>query len=86
MNLSAGFAFTPRQKLTISADYFYIRIDDRILLSATFDDDTTLAILARAGYSGIAGVEYFTNGLNTPRRGVRSRGLARAERAPRAHR
>ena len=70
VNLSTGFAFTPRQNLTITADYFYIRIDDRILLSATFDDDTTLAILARAGYSNIAGVQYFTNGLNTLTQGA----------------
>jgi len=70
LNLSAGFAVTPMANLTFTADYFYIRIDDRILLGATFDDDTTRAILAGAGFTDIAGVQYFTNGLDTKTQGV----------------
>jgi iron complex outermembrane receptor protein len=70
LNISAGFAVTPTPNLTLTADYFYIKIDDRILLGATFDDDTTLAILARNGISGIGGVQYFTNGLDTKTQGV----------------
>ena len=70
LNLSAGLAFSPRDNVTITADYFRIAIDDRILLGATFDDDTTLAILAAGGYSGITGVQYFTNGLDTRTQGV----------------
>ncbi|MBI4513891.1 MAG: TonB-dependent receptor [Gemmatimonadetes bacterium] len=70
VNLSAGFAVTPRENLNITADYFYVKIDDRILLGATFDDDTTLAILARGGFTTIGGVQYFTNGLDTRTQGV----------------
>jgi len=70
VNLSAGLAVSPRNNLTITADYFNIKINDRILLGATFDDDSTLAILGRGGYSGIAGVQYFTNGLDTRTQGV----------------
>jgi iron complex outermembrane receptor protein len=70
LNLSAGLAVTPMENFTITADYFYINIDDRILLGATFDDDTTLAILAGAGFTTIGGVQYFTNGLDTRTRGV----------------
>ncbi len=70
INLSAGLAVTPRDGLTLTADYFDIAIDDRILLGATFDDDTTQAILARGGFTGISGVQYFTNGLDTRTRGV----------------
>lgn len=72
-NLSAGFALTPFQNFTVTADLFQITINHRIILGATFDDDTTLAILARAGCTGcsdIAGVQYFTNGLDTRTRGV----------------
>jgi iron complex outermembrane receptor protein len=69
-NVSAGFAVSPAQNLNFTVDYFYISIDDRILLGATFDDDTTLAVLARNGYSGIGGVQYFTNGLDTRTQGV----------------
>lgn len=70
VNLSAGFALTPFQNLTFTVDYFRITISDRILLGATFDDDTTLAILGRAGFGDIAGVQYFTNGLDTRTSGV----------------
>ncbi|NIQ83823.1 MAG: TonB-dependent receptor, partial [Acidobacteria bacterium] len=62
-NLSAGLAVSPQENLTITADYFFIKIDDRILLGATFDDDTTVAILTRGDITGIGGVQYFTNGL-----------------------
>ncbi|MEO8199146.1 MAG: TonB-dependent receptor, partial [Gemmatimonadota bacterium] len=70
VNLSAGFAFTPVDNLTITADLFYIKINDRIMLSATFDDDTTLAILTGGGFTGVTGVQYFTNGLDTKTQGL----------------
>jgi iron complex outermembrane receptor protein len=68
-NFSGGLAITPRDNLTITADYFRIQIDDRILLGATFDDSVTVALLSAAGFS-IAGVQYFTNGLDTRTQGV----------------
>ena len=70
VNFSGGVAVTPVDNLTITADYFHIRIDDRILLGATFDDDATLQILTNAGFSDIKGVQYFTNGLDTRTQGL----------------
>ncbi len=70
VNLSAGFAVTPQDNLTFTVDVFHIKITDRILLGATFDDDTTLAVLAGGGFTGIAGLQYFTNGLDTKTQGV----------------
>ena len=70
VNLSAGFAVTPRDNLTITADFYYIAIDDRILLGATFDDAFTLALLDANGFGNIDGVQYFTNGLDTETRGI----------------
>ncbi|MEK6768747.1 MAG: TonB-dependent receptor [Gemmatimonadota bacterium] len=70
VNLSSGFAFSPDPNLTFTADYFRITISDRIILGATFDDDATLAILAAGGFNNIAGVQYFTNGLDTRTQGV----------------
>ncbi|HXE58399.1 MAG TPA: TonB-dependent receptor [Gemmatimonadales bacterium] len=69
-NFSGGFAFSPRDNVTVTADYFYIKIDDRILLGATFDDDVTVNILSAGGFTTIAGVQYFTNGLDTETQGV----------------
>ncbi len=70
VNFSGGAAITPADNLTFTVDYFLILIDHRIVLGATYDDDTTRAILARAGYPNIAGVQYFTNGIGTRTQGV----------------
>jgi iron complex outermembrane receptor protein len=70
LNFSAGLAVTPMDNFTVTADYFHIRVDDRIILGATFDDDATLALLADAGITDIGGVQYFTNGLDTRTQGV----------------
>jgi iron complex outermembrane receptor protein len=70
VNLSAGFAFSPTDDFTLRVDAFSVKINDRILLGATFDSDTTLAILARGGITGVGGVQYFTNGLDTKTTGI----------------
>lgn len=70
VNLSAGFAVTPRDNLTFTVDFFHITIDNRILLGATFGDSVSQAILADSGFSTIGAVQFFTNGLNTKTNGV----------------
>ena len=70
VNFSGGFAWTPQANLTFTADLFYIKIKDRILLGATFDDSVSQAILAGAGYPAVAGVQYFTNGMDTKTNGL----------------
>ncbi len=69
-NVSGGVVVTPVENLTVTADYFHIRINNQILLGATFDDDDTLAILGAAGFGTVQGVQYFTNGLDTRAQGV----------------
>ncbi|MGH2349285.1 MAG: TonB-dependent receptor domain-containing protein, partial [bacterium] len=70
VNLSAGIAFTPVENLTLTVDYFHIKIEDRILLGATFDDAATQAIFADSGITGVTGVQYSTNGLDTRTQGA----------------
>ncbi|HXL09817.1 MAG TPA: TonB-dependent receptor, partial [Gemmatimonadales bacterium] len=70
VNLSGGFAVSPSSSLTMTADYYYIKIKHRIMLSATFDESATLAYLASHGEPGFGGVQYFTNGLDTRTQGV----------------
>ena len=70
VNLSGGFALTPRDNLTFTVDFFHVTIDNRILLGATFGDSVSQAILADSGYSTIGAVQFFTNGLNTRTNGV----------------
>ncbi|MGH7535759.1 MAG: TonB-dependent receptor plug domain-containing protein, partial [Gemmatimonadales bacterium] len=77
VNFSGGLAVTPASNLTITADYFHIRINDRILLGATFDDAATLQILADAGFTNLGGLQYFTNGLDPRTQGVDVAGALR---------
>jgi iron complex outermembrane receptor protein len=70
VNISSGIAYTPVENFTITLDYFHIKITDRILLGATFADSVSQAILADSGVTGIAGVQFFTNGLDTKTDGV----------------
>jgi len=70
INFSGGVAISPTDNFTLTLDLFHIKINDRILLGATFDDDTTLAILANNGITNIGAVQYFTNGLDTRTQGI----------------
>jgi iron complex outermembrane recepter protein len=82
VNLSAGFAFSPNDNVTFTVDAFQIRIDHRILLSATFSDSVTGAILASHGFTNVSGLQYFTNGLTTRTRGLDVTGSLRMSAGP----
>ncbi len=70
VNLSGGLALTPTDNVTVTVDYYHIKIDDRIMLTANFADTVSQRILADSGFSGIGGVQFFTNGLDTKTDGV----------------
>jgi len=70
VNLSAGFAFSPNDNFTFTVDAFQIRLNDRILLGATFDDSVSLALLSANGFNNVGGIQYFTNGLDTKTQGL----------------
>jgi iron complex outermembrane receptor protein len=69
VNLSVGFAASPLPTLTFTADYYFIRIEDRIILTAFIGGDSVAAILASRGLS-VEGAQYFTNALTTRTQGV----------------
>lgn len=73
VNLSGGIAFTPVSNFTVTVDYFHIKINDRILLGATFDgtvDSVVARILSDSGFTTIRAVQFPTNGLDTKTDGV----------------
>ena len=88
INFSGGMAVSPTQNLTITADYFHIKINHRILLGATFDDAATLAILSAAGFGNIGGpILHQRAGHQDPGRGPhRQPAGARRQRHPRLER
>ncbi len=69
-NISTGVALSPTDNLNITADYFRIHIDDRIVLTGLLDDAVVVAILSGAGLDEVGGAQFFTNALDTRTQGV----------------
>jgi iron complex outermembrane receptor protein len=67
VHLTAGFAVTPVKSFDFTADYYSIRIDDRIVLSGNFTGGAISAILAPLGATG---ARFFTNATNTRTSGM----------------
>ena len=73
INLSTGMAWSPNNDFTLTLDYYHIKINDRILLGATFDgtsDPVVAKILSDSGLTTIAGVQFPTNALDTKTDGI----------------
>lgn len=69
INASAGMAFTPLAGLNLTADWFYIDLDHRILLTTSLGTDSVAAILHGAGLA-VDAAQYFTNAVHTRTQGV----------------
>jgi iron complex outermembrane receptor protein len=69
-NYSFGVAVNPVKSLAITADYYQILIDDRIVLSGNFTGATIRTFLENQGFPGVAGGRFFTNAIDTRTLGV----------------
>lgn len=69
-NLSAGFAAEPLTGLGLTADFYHITINDRIVLSDNFTGDSVQALLRNANLAGVGGGRYFSNAIDTRSNGV----------------
>ena len=70
VNLSGGMVWSPGRRFSITADAYYVRIADRIVLTDFLSGPEIEAILAGAGYPSITGAIYFTNALTTRTTGL----------------
>jgi iron complex outermembrane receptor protein len=68
-NYSLGIATEPIPALSLTFDYYYIEIDDRIVLSNNFTGAIAIAALSNIGVTGISGGRYFTNAIDTKTHG-----------------
>ena len=66
-NLSAGVVVSPARALELTADFWSIDIDDRIVLSGNFTGAIIRDLLAPFG--GVNGARFFTNAIDTETRG-----------------
>lgn len=69
-NVSAGITAQPVRALSITADYYRINIDDRVVLSENLTQTAVRDFLAANGEPGIAGGRFFTNAIDTRTTGV----------------
>ncbi len=74
LNLSGGFTARLFKNLSFSADYYRIRIDNRVVLSGLFGGDdevigSTVASLL-APFEGVDAAQFFVNAVDTTTNGV----------------
>jgi len=70
LNTSAGITLQPSKSFTLTADYYNIKISDRIVLSENFIGTGIVNFFVQNGFTGIGGGRYFTNAINTETNGL----------------
>ena len=70
VNASIGLALAPLPNLSLTADYYHISIDDRIVLSGNFTGAAMTAFLASKGFPGVGSARFFTNAIDTKTAGL----------------
>ncbi|MDQ3673837.1 MAG: TonB-dependent receptor [Gemmatimonadota bacterium] len=70
VNYSAGLTARPFPSLSLTADYYHVEIDNRIVLSGNFIDPSVRTLLENNGIVGVSGARYFTNAIDTRTRGI----------------
>ena len=70
VNLSAGITFNPVPFFSLTADWYQVEIDDRIVLSGNFIHNSVRDTLANHGIVGVNGARYFTNAVDTRTTGL----------------
>jgi iron complex outermembrane receptor protein len=77
LNLSAGLAVSPSSRVTLTGDFYYVKIDGRIILTGVLGGAGVEAILQSQGITTVTTAQYFTNALDTKTVGVDLTGAAR---------
>jgi iron complex outermembrane receptor protein len=71
VNFSGGFTLQSGEQFSLTADYFHIRVRDRITISERLQSDALTALLqTQFGLTGVEGVNFFTNAVDTTTDGV----------------
>ncbi|RMH76301.1 MAG: TonB-dependent receptor, partial [Calditrichaeota bacterium] len=72
VNISAGFTARPTPELSLTADAYYITIDDRIVLTSRFTnaDPIVAQILEPFKKAGVNQAQFFANAVDTKTKGL----------------
>lgn len=69
VNIGGGVAFNMVRGLSLTVDYYNIKINDRITLTENLQGSDVVAILTRAGVNGTS-ARFFINGIDTRTEGL----------------
>ena len=69
-NFGLGVALSLFRNFSLTADYYNIEIDDRIVFSGNFSGVALTNFLRDAGFPGVGSARYFTNAIDTRTNGV----------------
>lgn len=69
-NFGGGLTFDPIPGFNVTADYYQIRIRDRIVLTENLQGAAVNALLASQGITGVSSARFFVNGVDTKTQGV----------------
>jgi iron complex outermembrane receptor protein len=70
VNISAGVAVEPISTLAFTADFYRIKINDRIVLTDNFTGQQIQDLFTAVGLRGVAGGRFFSNAIDTRSNGV----------------
>ena len=70
LNLAGGIALNPFSGFSLTADYYNIRIKDRVTLTENLTGTTVVNLLTAAGITGVTSARFFVNGVDTRTQGV----------------
>jgi iron complex outermembrane receptor protein len=65
LSLSGGLALRPLDNLSITADGYFIRIDDRIVLTSQFANTNATVASILAPFPGVSQAQFFANAVDT---------------------
>ncbi|MFA9200353.1 MAG: TonB-dependent receptor domain-containing protein, partial [Cypionkella sp.] len=68
-NWSVGATFSLVPGLNITADYYNIDIDNRIVVTETLQGAAVVALLTARGFNNVSSARFFVNGIDTRTRG-----------------
>jgi iron complex outermembrane receptor protein len=70
LHASGGIAFHPNENLTLSADGYFIRLKDRIVLTSQFTNTNMIVAQILATFPGVSQAQFFANAVDTDTTGV----------------
>jgi iron complex outermembrane recepter protein len=70
INLSGGFVFHPLDNLSVTADGYYVRIQDRIVLTSQFSNANPAVAALLAPFPSVSQAQFFANAVDTETLGL----------------